>query len=135
MATFDCTLTTPEDKVFEGAVQAIVVPAEDGELGILPGHASMVASLGLGELRLVVDGGAKQSYFVEGGFVQVLGGQVTVLAASAEGSDGIDRQAEEAKLSELKSQRPGIASSFEEKDEHARAIEATKVRLKVAQRG
>jgi F-type H+-transporting ATPase subunit epsilon len=136
LATIDCTLTTPERKVFEGAVRSVVVPAEDGELGILPRHAPLVASLGTGVLRLepASEPGAKRTYFVDGGFVQVLGDQVTVLAQVAVLASEIDRAREEAAVDEIRAAKPGLAAPIEEKDAHARALRAAKIRLQSAGR-
>ena len=49
-----------------------MVPAVDGELGILPRHAALVAALGFGELRIEEESGKKGRFFLEGGFVQVM---------------------------------------------------------------
>jgi len=71
-------IVTPERPVFQGTVDAVVVPAHDGEIGILPRHARLLAALGVGELRATV-GTTVQRFFVEGGFVQVSADRVTVL--------------------------------------------------------
>ena len=71
-------IVTPERPVFRGTVDAVVVPAHDGEVGILPRHARFLAALGVGELRATVGAEVKR-FFVEGGFVQVSADRVTVL--------------------------------------------------------
>jgi F-type H+-transporting ATPase subunit epsilon len=73
---------SPERTVFDGPAEMIVVPAWDGELGILRGHAPMLALLGKGTLR-VKDGAAESRFTVEGGFLQVSGDVVTVLSEHA----------------------------------------------------
>jgi F-type H+-transporting ATPase subunit epsilon len=72
-------VVTPERAVLDEAVESAVIPLYDGELGILPGRASLVARLGPGELRFPTDGGTRR-LFIDGGFVQVnsSGGRTTV---------------------------------------------------------
>jgi len=76
-------LLRPEGAVFEGEADLVVAPAWDGEVGILRGHAPMMVLLGTGELR-VRRGDVEQRFTVSGGFLQVVGDQVTVLSEHAE---------------------------------------------------
>jgi len=77
------TLTTPERLIFEGLpAEAVVAPAADGELGILPGHTALIALLGTGELR-VTSGGKVRRYAVDWGFLEVVRDTVTLLAERA----------------------------------------------------
>ena len=74
---------SPEHTLFDGVADAVVAPAWDGELGILRGHAPLMALLGSGDLR-VRRGGATEHFHVEGGFLQVVDNVVTVLSERAE---------------------------------------------------
>ena len=76
-----CSVITPEGRVFEGPVESVVIPAHDGELGILRGHAPLVCKLGAGRLRAKTDN-VEERWFVDGGFCQVFENQVTVLHPS-----------------------------------------------------
>ena len=67
----------------------VVVPAHDGELGILPRHARLLASLGFGSLRIHEDSQVSR-WFLEGGFVQVREDLVTVLCERATSFDSLD---------------------------------------------
>ena len=71
-------IVTPEKQVYAAPAERVVVPAHDGEVGILPRHARFLAGLGTGELRAVT-GDVVQRFFVEGGFVEVRNDRVTVL--------------------------------------------------------
>lgn len=73
---------SPENTVFEGQVESVVIPGWDGEIGILRGHAPLMAILGTGEVRITA-GGAQHRYHVEGGFAQVIDDVVTVLSEKA----------------------------------------------------
>ncbi len=67
------TVVSPERAVFDGAADAVVAPAYDGQVGILPGHAPFLALLGTGVLA-VRQGSASSRFTVAGGFLQVVGG-------------------------------------------------------------
>lgn len=129
--TLACTVTTPESKVFEGESTLVVAPAEDGKLGILPRHAPLIAMLGYGELRVESHEGTRR-FFVDGGFLQVLDGRVSVLAATAVPAGELDRDVETRNLEELSAARPPKRATFEEADRHSRAVAAAKARAKLA---
>jgi F-type H+-transporting ATPase subunit epsilon len=93
--SLDLRVVTPERPVFEGAVESVVVPAHDGEVGILPRHARFLAMLGAGALRARAAAGPVRLY-VEGGFVQVADDRVTVLCDLALPVADLDPAAVEA---------------------------------------
>lgn len=76
------TLISPERSLFEGDAEALVAPAFDGEVGILPRHAPFMTLLGRGELRIRQRGTAHR-FTVEGGFLQVNGPTVRIVAEHA----------------------------------------------------
>ncbi len=75
------SVISPESVLFEGEVDSVVAPAYDGEVGILTGHAPLMALLGDGELRL--GGSSGRRFTVSGGFMQVLNDQVRVVTEKA----------------------------------------------------
>jgi F-type H+-transporting ATPase subunit epsilon len=81
--TFNLAVISPERKLFEGAATFVVVPAHDGEIGILHDHAPLMALLGTGALRVETETGSLR-FRVSGGFVQVKENQVSVLSEVAE---------------------------------------------------
>jgi F-type H+-transporting ATPase subunit epsilon len=83
-------ILTPERTVLESnEVEHVLLPAEDGELGILPGHISMVASLTVG--RMLIDLPDQTLLLAtSGGFAEVLADNVLVLADTAELAAEID---------------------------------------------
>lgn len=70
---------SPETTVFEGEAEGVVIPGWDGEIGILRGHAPLMAILDAGEVRITA-GGTVHRFNVEGGFAQVFENVVTVLS-------------------------------------------------------
>lgn len=77
------TVISPEAVLFDGEADSVVAPAHDGEVGILTGHAPMMALLGKGTLRVGTGGSAGQ-FSVEGGFLQVVDNQVRVVTERAQ---------------------------------------------------
>jgi F-type H+-transporting ATPase subunit epsilon len=76
------SVITPEATIYEGEADQVVAPAHNGSLGILRGHAPLMALLGTGTLR-IERGGKSTSYTVSGGFLQVVDNTVTVLSERA----------------------------------------------------
>jgi len=91
-------VVTQEGPIFEDeAVDMVLLPGSEGEMGILPHHAPLLSTLNYGELR-IRKGGAEESYIVYGGVVQVLPDRVIVLADTAESTFAVDAEkAEEAR--------------------------------------
>jgi F-type H+-transporting ATPase subunit epsilon len=75
------SVISPESVLFEGEAESVVAPAYDGELGILTGHAPLMALLGNGELRL--GGGSGRRFIISGGFMQVFNNDVRVVTEKA----------------------------------------------------
>jgi len=90
-------IVTPERLAYSGEVDAVVLPGSEGELGVLPHHAPLVSTLGVGELRYR-KGGEEESFAIVGGFVQVRPDRVVVMAETADMASEIDlEKAQEAK--------------------------------------
>jgi F-type H+-transporting ATPase subunit epsilon len=77
------SVISPERMIFEGEADSVVVPAWDGELGILRGHAPLMALLGTGHIR-ISRGGRTERFQISGGFLQVVNDRVSVLSERAE---------------------------------------------------
>lgn len=77
------TVVSPERAVFDGAADAVVAPAYDGQVGILSRHAPFLTLLGTGVLQ-VRQGSAASRFQVSGGFLQVVGDAVRVVADRVE---------------------------------------------------
>ena len=75
------SVISPEAVLFEGETDSVIAPAYDGEIGILTGHAPLMALLGNGELRLGSSSGRR--FTVSGGFMQVLNDDVRVVTEKA----------------------------------------------------
>ena len=75
------TVISPERAVFDGAADSVVAPAFDGLVGILPRHAPFMTLLGSGTVT-VRHGGEQSAFGVSGGFLQVAGDNVRIVAGA-----------------------------------------------------
>src|ERR1035438_6209066 len=87
--SIELELATPERAMVSEQVTDVQVPGQDGYLGILPGHAPLLSLLGAGSLSYAA-GGERRFLAVQGCLVEVLPGQVRVLANLAERAEDID---------------------------------------------
>lgn len=113
MADLRLVLVTPEKTLFDRPVASIRVPMFDGSAGIYPGRAPLVGRLGIGELKLTGTDGNSEAYFIEGGFIQIKGGQVSVLTNAALPAGEISRAAAADELAQAKSEKPTSDEAME----------------------
>jgi F-type H+-transporting ATPase subunit epsilon len=90
-------IVTPEARVYSDTIDAVVIPTTEGEVGILPGHIPLLTQIENGELR-VTKGTQTLTLAVSGGFVEVEGDRVHVLAEHAITEEKIDEKAVEEAL-------------------------------------
>ncbi len=93
----------PDQSVFDGTADEIILPSTTGLLGVLPGHISMVTAIDFGVLR-VLKNGNWDSIALTGGFAEVESNEVTVLVNKAEMGKNIDSVKAEADLEQAKNQ-------------------------------
>jgi len=95
MATFQLELVSPEKLLLSRQVDMVIIPAAEGEMGVLPGHAPMIVALRGGAIRVTENGQITESLFVAGGFAEVTPDRVTVLADEATPLAEISRDPDE----------------------------------------
>ena len=83
-------VVTPRCRVLTAQAESIILPGIEGAFGVLHNHAPLVAALGIGALKYGRRDGEKEIAAIGGGFVEVAGNTVTVLADSAELAGEID---------------------------------------------
>ena len=95
-------LITPEKQLISNLeVDMVILPAFEGEMGVLPRHAKMIVQLGMGSLRYK-QGDKKEEFAVLGGFAEVLHDTVNVFAEGAALADEIDAEEEAQKIKRVK---------------------------------
>jgi F-type H+-transporting ATPase subunit epsilon len=87
-------IVTPEARVYSDTIDSVVIPTVEGEIGVLPGHISLLTQVADGELR-VTKNGRTQLLVVADGFAQIANDKVSVLAQSAIEEEKIDEHAVE----------------------------------------
>ena len=86
---FKLEIVTPEKKVVDTTAEEVQIPAKNGYLGVLPGHAPLITELSVGEI-VYRENSAQHRLAVAWGFAEVLPDKVTILAESAERPSEID---------------------------------------------
>ena len=93
-------IVTPEAGVFSGSVTQVILPAWEGEEGVLPGHDAKLALL-RGGVCTVLSAAGQTRYVIGRGFAEIGGDRVTLLTDSCEVADGIDKAAAGQQRTEL----------------------------------
>lgn len=88
-------VVTPHGQLLSEDVSEIVMPATEGEIGVLPGHVPLLTLLDIGKLTFQKDGKATD-VFLNSGYAEVARDKVTILAESAEIAKDIDMARAEA---------------------------------------
>lgn len=127
-------VVTPEKVALEeSGVDSVVLPAFEGEYGVLPSHAPAMLQLGAGLLR-VRRGDETTPLAVSSGFAEVRDDVVSVFAETAESETEIDEERAKQALEKAKAEKHRPSGSIDLNEAEA-AIKRALVRLKVAQLG
>ena len=102
MAGLICDIVTPQKKLFSDEATLVTVPGTEGDMGFLAGHVPLVSALADGAVRVTNEDVVK-TYACHGGYVEVDGQKVIVLADRAALVDDIDAADVQSKLAEYES--------------------------------
>lgn len=130
MAKLKIVIVTPETTTLDQEADFVVLPMFDGESGISANHAPMIGRLGPGELR-VKDGKGSQSFYVDGGFVQIEDNTVSVLTGASTPASEIDVAAAKEALNaanELPSENATLA------EVKRKAVSQAQAKIRVAEK-
>lgn len=89
MTGFPLKIVTPDGVQFDGTAEELIVRTTNGDMGILAGHISCVAPLGMGQAMVIVDGKKRYAACI-GGMLSVVGGTVTLVPTTFEWAESID---------------------------------------------
>lgn len=109
----------PDQSVFDGSTEEVILPSTTGQVGILPGHVTMLTALETGVMRLR-SGGSWSTIALMGGFAEVEADEVTVLVNGAQLGANIDAAAAEGDFEAAKQ----VAASFEGKPASTEKLKA-----------
>jgi F-type H+-transporting ATPase subunit epsilon len=126
-------IVTPERLAYSDMVDSVQLPGSEGELGVLPHHAPLVSTLGVGELR-IRKAGSEESFAIVGGFLQVRPDRVVVMAETADLASDIDlEKAQEARREAEKALETGYQEGADLAMARA-ALQQALLRIRVAER-
>ena len=126
-------IVTPERLAYADTVDAVVLPGSEGELGVLPHHAPLVSTLGVGELR-IRKGATEEAFAIAGGFLQVRPDKVVVMAEMADMASEIDlERAHEARREAERALETGYHEGADLASARA-ALQQALLRIRVAER-
>jgi len=91
--TMHVDIVSAEVEIFSGTITELYAPAEMGEVGIMPRHAPLLATMKPGEVRVVDQHGETQSFYVNGGILEVQPHVVTILSDTAIRAHDLDEAA------------------------------------------
>ncbi len=127
--TFRCTVITPNSQVLDQDVTAAVIPAWDGEIGLLKQRAPLLVKLGFGSMRLDAGGGTSERLFIGGGFAQMKDDQLTLLTDEAIPTSKINLEEAQAALKEAEAYQPQNPADSKRRQ---RDLERAKAMLRAA---
>lgn len=134
MATFQLEFVSPEKLLLSRPVEMAVLPAAEGEMGILPGHAPMIVALRGGVISVQENGQTTERLYVAGGFAEVTPTRVTILADEATPVDQIARGDAEQRIAEAEKALAEAQDATPEKRDAAMArLLAARAMLDAAQ--
>jgi F-type H+-transporting ATPase subunit epsilon len=114
-------IVTPEARVYSDTIDTVVIPTVAGEVGILPGHIPLLTQIENGELR-VTKNGVTQWLAVGGGFAEIEGDRVHVLAERAITEEKIDEHAVEAALKRAEDELKAAKDIDPQEYEHLQSL-------------
>lgn len=132
MDTFGLKIIASDKVFYEGRCRNLIIPAPDGEVGLLPHHENMVIAIEVGIARMEVEAGKWNEIAVGTGFAEIVNNRVTLLVDTAEKPEDIDvRRAQEQKerAEEQMRQKRSIQQYYHTQASLARAMN----RLRLAQ--
>jgi len=122
-------IVSPEKLLLSRPVEMVVIPAAEGEIGVLPGHAPMILMLRGGTIRIYENNQVSARLFVGGGFAEITPERCTVLANEAIPVNEVSRAAAEQRLSAAQSdydaadkQNPTVLDAAMDRLQSARAM-------------
>ena len=127
-------LATPTRLVVSAEVDEVVAPGSLGYFGVLPGHAPLLATLGIGEVTYRI-GRDEHHVAVSGGFAEVRNDKVIILADSAETPADVDRARAEQARGRAEARLSGRTQEEIDYTRAAAALARAVTRLQVASRG
>ena len=130
---FQCVIVTPEQQALDESASQAIVPAWDGQIGILTDRAPLLVKLGVGPLRVDLAGGRSRTFVIDGGIAQMKDNRLTVLTTEATPVEDIDVASARAEYAEAEARVPTDDKTRQDRThqmERARAKQAAAAQAK-----
>lgn len=92
-STIHCDIVSAESEIYSGEASMVIVPGEQGDLGVTPKHAPLLTRLRAGEVRVQTPDGEEEHFYVSGGLLEIQPHVVTVLSDTASRASDVDEAA------------------------------------------
>lgn len=92
-STIHCDIVSAEAEIFSGDAAMVIVPGEQGDLGIAPRHAPLLTRLRAGQVRVILPDGEEEFYYISGGMLEIQPHVVSVLSDTAQRAGDLDEAA------------------------------------------
>ena len=126
---FQCVVVTPEHQVLDESCSQVILPAFDGQIGILTDRAPLLAKLGIGVMRVDLASGQQRQYFVDGGIAQMKDNHLTILTTEAIPPEQINAETARAEYQEAVARR---ATDQKTAEQRQRALQRGRVKQEIA---
>ena len=127
MANFHLRIVTPDNLLFDGMANKLIVRTTEGDVCILARHINYLAPLGIGEAKVVMEDGKVRKAAAAGGMLTVVDGEVNLIATTFEWADEIDL----SRAEKAKADAEQFLRDYKEKDQ-AFAIAEAKLKRAIA---
>jgi len=127
--SFQCVVVTPEQQALDETAEQVVIPAWDGQVGILTGRAPLLVKLGLGVLRVDTAGGRSRTFMIDGGIGQMKGNRLTILTNEAVAAEDIDAESARAEYAEAEAR---VANDSKTREDRTHQLRRARVQQDLA---
>jgi F-type H+-transporting ATPase subunit epsilon len=121
-------IVTPERVVFNETVESVSIPTSSGDVGILTNHVPMISALRSGVLTYT-KGGTTDKLVISGGFVEVSGNKVSILADIAEAASEVDAESARRELDAAYKSLSGWQGTAEEYESVKNRVDRAQARI------
>ncbi|MDQ3441142.1 MAG: ATP synthase F1 subunit epsilon [Planctomycetota bacterium] len=128
---FQCVIVTPDQQAFDERITQAIVPAHDGQIGILTDRAPLLVKLGIGALQLDVASGQRRTLFIDGGIAQMKDNRLTIVTNEAVDPAEIDAETARAEYAEATAQ---VATDEKSQNDRQRRLQRARVMQELARK-
>jgi len=134
MSAYSLQIVTPDGLYYDGQAEKLIVRTITGDVCILARHCDYVTALGMGEAKVILDGGTIRTAACVGGMLSVTDGRVRLIPTTFEWADEIDTERAERAAARAKEQLADRGLTPQERTMAEARLRRAQVRISVANR-